>query len=127
MGINPKEIDKITDIIFLFSTYKDRDALRKAVEEQLDNYTLMVDYDGNRINAVCRFNISQDGKTAHILDLIILHGDGTRYFKKLLLRGLSVWDNVETLTYEKGYDDGSVKKPIKKILVDKFLRREAWV
>jgi N-acetylglutamate synthase-like GNAT family acetyltransferase len=111
---------KIVDFIQKYLPYTDKELIKDYLEQHLHHHTIdyAIDTEGEVIG-VCRWNLSEDGKTAHILDLAIrpdFRGKGVS--RNFLERGLKIWKNVTHLVFERGArgDKREHKLPIEAIL-----------
>jgi len=116
----PEILEKLVEFVKKYLPYTDKDLIKKYLEEHNAYHTLYyaIDVQGE-IVGVCRWNISEDSKTAYILDLAIRPdfrkmGVG----KDFLKRGLSLWKNVTHLVFKRGTrgDERERKIPIEAIL-----------
>lgn len=116
------DIPKIIDFILKYSQYNDADKIKEIVERHILFKTCIVVYDNSKekeIAAVCRWNISDSGKVATILDLIIkLDHRNKGLIRRILLKGLRVWPNVEYIQFEREMKDtkGLRAYPVKRFL-----------
>jgi len=116
------DAEDVTDFIMKYSTYTNRDDVERWVKLHEKYKTILVVYDEG-IAGICRWNILPSGKDAHILDLIIREDHrGTGLLQRMLLQGLKMYPTVENLKFEMGYDDGTIKKPLKTIPIKEFFR-----
>ena len=116
----PEILEKLVEFVKTYLPYTDKDLIKKYLEEHNVYHTLYyaIDEQGE-IVGVCRWNISEDSKTAHILDLAIrpdFRNQGVG--KDFLKRGLSLWKNVTHLVFERGSrgDKRERRIPIEAIL-----------
>jgi len=98
-------IDEIVDFVSrYYSSYNDKDLIRLYISEHIKYKTCLIYYNEfNTILAVCRWNISDDGKTAYILDLIIhpAYRRDKRLLYMLLGKGLRMYPQVTSLTWKR--------------------------
>lgn len=81
---------------------KEREKIKEYTVKHIFYKTCIIVRDEDGIAAVCRFNISPSGKIAHILDLIIKPKYRNKNFiKRLLIKGLRIWPQVEFLQWER--------------------------
>jgi len=96
--------------------------LCKAISMHIEYNTILVMKDSGGIAVMCRWNISEDGLTAVIIDFVIRKEYRERkIIKSILLYGLSMFPNVKVLAYDKYKDGKIVRKGLHS--VDRFLRR----
>jgi hypothetical protein len=109
-----------------YSTYQSYEthAVRLQAHQAYKTCRIILDPADDTVIAVCLWNISADGKTAHVLDYIVREDWRNRNLAIQILRdGMKIW-KVEELVWDKGYDDGLQDKPLKRWSVDRFLRRK---
>jgi len=97
-------MDKIVSFIKKYSPYRDEEKIKEYIKLHLDYKTCFVGTDNlGEITFICRWNISQDGKTADILDLYIREDWRNKdLIRQLLERGLWIFPKVEYITFERG-------------------------
>ena len=110
-----------------YGYYVNDEKLEEKIKGHLRYKTckILLDRDGH-VCAVCFWNISADGITADITDLIIREDYRKKDLMRNILReGLKIW-NVKHLRYVRDYnEDGHDRGPKKVIKVERFLRRKA--
>jgi GNAT superfamily N-acetyltransferase len=117
--VSEELLDKLTDFIEKYLPYRDRDLIKDYIKQHKGFHTIDYAIDKGDIVGICRWNISDDGKTAFILDLAIRedfrHKGVARDF---LIRGLRIWKNVTHLQFKRGTrgDDRQRRIPIEAIL-----------
>lgn len=124
LKINTIELEKIVEFIMENSTWTNRKNLKEDLEYRFNNFLAFTEYIGDEIIAFCRWNILDDGRKVEVIDMIIrpdYRNQGLMY--KMFKRGLSIWNNVETIEYERGYNDGSYKMPTKIFKAQQLLKR----
>lgn len=105
-GHNVQEghLDKILDFIQEYLKYPDRELLREYVIKHEEYKTLDYAVDtGDAIVAVCRWNISDDGKVVSVLDFAIKD----TYRKKgigrdFVIRAMKKFPNIEVIRFQRG-------------------------
>ena len=122
-----RSVKDITDFVMTNTTY-DRtkwSVMKKFIEKHLKYKTCIVVYDkDDNIVAFSRWNISPDGKDVFLLDTVL---DKSVRFTDLIYKmwqtSLPRYPDLETVSYEKGYDDGKKHKPIKRFDLKRYVRR----
>ena len=114
------QIEKVIDFYIKYLGQLDKDKAREQILEHLKFGT--VDYavdDKGNIIGLCRWNISECGTVAKVIDLAIdpkwrKQGVG----RSFLVRGLKLWKNVTHVEFERGARGDHRRKliPIKYIL-----------
>jgi len=119
--MNPELLEKLTEFIQKYFPYENQGEIEKylALHEQYN--TLLYSEDKGKIVGLCRFNVSEDGETGNILDLII-HPDyrGQGMAKSFIQRAMRFYPKGKYLTFARG------RKPNKKehkIPIETILRR----
>jgi hypothetical protein len=102
---NENEIERITEFIIKNYFHKDKEKIREVVKQHISYGTLAVEYDKADIVAVARWNINNT--TVHILDLIIRKDYQRKgLIKKMLVRGLKVWKQLEYISFGRSKYNG---------------------
>jgi hypothetical protein len=120
-------VDQATDFIFVNSTYTDKDALKERIRKHYDYKTCKICLDGDgKVCAVCLWNISENGKVAHVVDMVIREDfRGKDLMRRILAEGMKVWP-VDFITYDRDYtEDGSNRGKRRLWSTKHFLRRKA--
>lgn len=119
-AIDKKELDKIIKFYEEYLGTHDKTTARLFIEAHLKYATIdyAVDEKGEVIG-LCRWNISPDGKIAHIIDLAI----DSKWRKKglgkhFLVRALKIWKNVTHLEFKRGLRQDNRRRlvPVEAIL-----------
>jgi len=97
------ELDKIVEFYSKYIRTIDKGTARKAVLEHLKYGTVdyAVEEKGNVIG-LCRWNISENGTVARIIDLAVdekWRRQGVA--KNFLVRGLKLWKNIKFVEFER--------------------------
>ena len=99
------DTNSVVRFVIKYSWHKDRKLIKDAIEKHILFKTCIIlykDKSEKEIVAVVRFNISQSGKVAHILDIIIApEYRHKRVMKILLLKGLRMYPSVTHLVWER--------------------------
>lgn len=109
-----------------YTTYTTCETLALRVQRHKEYKTcrIVVDPLDGSIVCVCLWNVSADGKVAHVIDLVIREDWRNKgLVQRILEDGRKIWP-IEKLTWERGYDDGLIDKPMKIWSVERFLRRK---
>ena len=96
-------LDKVVDFVIEHSPYYDRENIEYIIKLHLIYHTCIVTVDKNEeVTSVCRWNIDDKGRTAHILDYYIREDCRNRGFiKEHLIKGLSIFPTVKTIKWER--------------------------
>lgn len=117
-------IDAIADFVIKYGGRKkeEREKIKEVIKQHINYKTCIVVHDLDGVVAVCRWNISNSGKVAHILDLIIKPEHRNKhYINRLLIKGLKIWPSVKFLEWER-----EIKYPNRErkyFSVEKILKR----
>ena len=97
------DLDEIVDFVITNSHYTDREKIKEVIRKHFEYRTCLIIYDDNNgLCAVCRWNISFNGRMADIEDLIIREDFRNRnLIKRILLRGLRMYPTVKFLRWER--------------------------
>jgi ribosomal protein S18 acetylase RimI-like enzyme len=117
----PEILEKLTDFIQKYLPYADRDLLKKYLKEHSDYGT--IDYaitEKQDIIGLVRYNMSEDGQTGFILDLVI-HPDyrGQGIAKSFILKALKTFPKVKWLVFRR---ERKLRKEERKIALSEFLK-----
>lgn len=95
-------LDKVIDFVIEYSPYLDRVEIERIIKLHLIYHTCLITTHEEEITSVCRWNIEDKGKTAHILDYYIREDFRNRGFiKEHLMKGLSIFPTVKTIKWER--------------------------
>jgi hypothetical protein len=96
-------IEEITDFIIKYSSYIHRDKIKEFIQKHIEYNTCMYLTDKNgEIAAVVRWNVIDNGRVAHVLDLIIREDfRNNGMIKTLLIKGLMKFPTVRYLSWER--------------------------
>lgn len=122
-----REVDKATDLVYDNSTYVNKEELRERIKKHYEYKTCKIVLDKDaEVCAVCLWNISEDGKVAHVLDMVIRKDfSGKDLMRRILAEGMKVWP-VDFITYDRDYTaDGSNRGKRRLWSTKNFLRRKA--
>lgn len=116
-------LKKLVDFIQNYLPYRKRKFIEKEVIKHLKYRTIQyfIDSEGE-IVGLCRWNISDDGKIAHILDLIVREDyRKTGVARRFLKNGLKLFGSVKYLEFEREFRGDRRKRliPIEYILKSK--------
>lgn len=121
-------LDKVTEFIYKYATYKDKEVLRARIQKHIEYKTCKIILDkDDSVVAVCLWNISPDGVEAFIVDMVIREDfRNTDIMRKILREGLKIW-NVKYLRWNRDYNnDGHDRWREPKVWsVERFLRRKS--
>lgn len=118
--MNDDNLDKLTEFIQEHLKYKDGEQIRKYIKDHKKYGTIdyAIDENGNIIGIV-RWNISEDGTVAMILDSAVKKEFRNRNIMKgFLERALKRFTKVTHLEYQRGlYGDERIRRlPINRVL-----------
>lgn len=94
---------------------KNKEELRIAIKEHINFNTIDSLERLGKLTAVVRYNISQDGRTAHVLDMAIARGeDGQKVIRYFVARGWSRFPSLKFVRFERElkYDRPQREYPI---------------
>ena len=124
-------IDAIADFVIKYSPKKEgvsqyieenKEKIKEVIVQHINYKTCIILNDLDGVAGVCRWNISDSGTVATILDLIIAPKyRNKRYINRLLIKGLRMYPNVKFLEWER-----EIKYPNRErqyFPVDKILKR----
>lgn len=96
-------LDKVIDFVVKYSPYTNREEIGRIIKLHLMFHTCLVTVDKEEeITSVCRWNIENKGRTAHILDYYIREDCRNRGFiQEHLRKGLSIFPTVKTIKWER--------------------------
>jgi hypothetical protein len=103
--MNDIELNKIVDFIQKYAPqYKDREVIKQYVLKHFEYKTAFVGYDSNNdVIFVCRWNLSNSGIIAHILDLYIREDYRNQNIIQLLLtKGIWNFPTIRYISFERG-------------------------
>lgn len=115
----------LLDLIAENTTYTNDGVKRLLSEIEFHNYynTVIVLSDSKGVYAFCRWNVLNEN-TADILDCIVRPDYRNKNVLSCIInKGLAIWPSLNTLVFERGYDDGKQEKRKHKISIDKLMRR----
>jgi len=125
------DIEAIADFVIKYSPEKkgksqyieeNREKIKEAIVKHINYKTCIILMDLEGIAGLCRWNVSDSGTVAHILDLIIAPKyRNKRFINRLLIKGLRLYPNVKFLEWER-----EIKYPNRErqyFSVDKILKR----
>ena len=117
------DVNKIADFILKYSPYKNKELIKQYILLHLQYKTCFVVYDDDhKICAVSRWNISEDNKTACILDLMIREDYRNKeMIQRMLLQGLQMYPWIKFLKFER--ETKYPEREPKVYSVDKILKR----
>jgi len=116
-------LNKLTDFVKEHLPYRDSNLIKQYIEQHENYHTIdyAVDEKGD-IVGVCRWNITQGGTTAHLLDFAVRKDFRSKGVgRDLLKRGLHRFNRVKYLIYERGKKYPNRKQ--KMIPVEQILKR----
>lgn len=116
-------VEKVVDFILSNSTYTDRDIIRECVEGHTRYKSCFIACDGDRVIGFIRWN-QADLESIVVCDCIIdkdYRGKGV--LDELIWRMKVVLPSVTKVSFERGYDSGLEKKPLKTYTTDQIIRR----
>jgi GNAT superfamily N-acetyltransferase len=121
--LNDATLNKIADFIQRYAPhYTDRELLKEYILKHWEFKTAFVMMDGEEIAAVCRWNISDDGKVAEILDLYIDEKfRGKKIIQMFLQKGLWIFPQVKYIRFERFMKYPNREKSL--IPIEKVLKR----
>lgn len=95
--------DKILNFIQKYLKYQDRELMRDyLVKHEKYGTSDVIVCDGDVV-AVSRWNISDDGKTAYVLDLAIREDwRGKGLFRDILERRMKQFNKIEKIVFKRG-------------------------
>ena len=117
-------IDAIADFVIKYGDRKEeeKEKIKEVITQHINFKTCIVVHDLNGVAGICRWNVSDSGTVAHILDLIIKpEYRNKRYINRLLIKGLKLYPDVKFLEWER-----EIKYPNREpqcFSVDKILKR----
>lgn len=116
-------LEKIADFIQKHAPhYTDRELLKEYILRHFEFKTAFVMQDGEAIAAVCRWNVSEDGMVAEILDLYIDEKlRGKKIIQQFLQKGLWIFPSVKYIRFERFMKYPNKEKSL--IPVEKILKR----
>ncbi len=121
--MNEKEIKKIARFIIKNSKYVEEEKVCDYIRLHLAYKTAIVLYDDERVVGVCRWNIEEGGRVAHILDLIFdKEYREKKLIKAMLIKGLFMFPTVKLLRWEREGKEG-INSRKRFYLVKQLLRR----
>jgi len=118
-------LDKLTEFVLEYSTYKDRKALEERIAKHIEYKTYLVAYDNQGDIAGCCLWVI-DGDTCRILDCIIKNEyRNNGMMKSMLQRGLAMWPVAKNISFNRDYnEDGHDRWPEDRTYdIQKMLRR----
>lgn len=107
----PHRKEEVLDFIIKHFGYLDRDTARRLLDGHLQYKTCMILWDRSpdgieKVVAFCRWNISEDGLKAYILELAIDKDfRNNNLMRRMLLHGLKAFPKVEKLRWERAQRD----------------------
>ena len=113
-------LEKLTDFLQKYLPYGDRYLVKKYIQEHNTYHTLYYALDKDKVIGLVRFNLSQDGETADILDLVI-HPEykGQGIAKSFITRALKEFPKGKFLTFKRGRKNRSEQR---KIPISEFIK-----
>jgi len=123
--VSEELLNKLADFVQKYLSYKDRDLIKAHILRHNEYHTIYYAIDDKgEIVGFCRWNISPDGKTAFILDMITRPdfrrlGVGRDFLRK----GLSLWDKVTHIQFNRGSREDFRQK---RIPVGQILKRNIF-
>lgn len=96
-------VSQATTFILENSRYTDKEKIEEVIQKHIEYKTCLIVYDDNdEITAVCRWNISEDGIVAHILDVIVRKDQrNLKLLRRLIYKGFEMWPGVKYLSWER--------------------------
>jgi GNAT superfamily N-acetyltransferase len=111
--VSEEELNRIAEFLCEHNKYTDREMLKGYLREHGGYGTLDygIDTDGNIVSVV-RYNLSNDGSVADILDFAIRHDFRNKGLgKDFILRALKKWPNIKKLKFMRGVrGDGRIRE-----------------
>lgn len=115
------------EFLYHYSTYVDKEKLRARIQKHFEFKTCLILYDTHDlVCAICLWNIVDDGKAAHIVDLVFRE-DKRKHdlMRKILMNGMRIWP-VKFIVYDRDYTRDGANRGRQRIWsVERFLRRKA--
>lgn len=97
------DLEQIANFVLANTNYSGKKIIKRIIAKHLLYKTCIVVKDNNEnIVAVARWNVSDDGTTAHVLDVIIRPDRRNCGFIKMLIhKGVSTFPSVKFLSWER--------------------------
>ena len=113
-------LEKLTAFIQKYLPYGDKYLVKKYIQEHNAYHTLYYALDKDEVIGLVRFNLSEDGEIADILDLVI-HPDyrGQGVAKSFINRALKEFPNGKYLTFKRGRKNRNEQR---KIPISEFIK-----
>ena len=117
-------INKAAKFMVENSTYRDVEQMKHVIAKHIEYRSCVIIVDHYEVLGIIRWNQMPDGKTAYVCDMIIADkAQHSGVVHELIGLAIKCAPWAEKVIFERGYDDGLIKKEFRTYNIEKLFRR----